>query len=240
VATKPLSTDPFTTLPIEQRVPLITSRDDADAARAVRFDRPLVEQPGWADPRITRQIAQAARIGRQQGLAAGYAVGWAQGRREAAEREAAEVAERADREEANRRALTARAQGMLATLAQSARTLSEQVVPAWDALVETLLDGALAIAAAGFGRELAALDAETLEAARTALRLLPSAQAVTLHVNPGDLELFEDIRDDAFKGLRVVPDGTVPAGSVVARTPLQSLPVDLRAALRTAEEVIRS
>ena len=83
------------------------------------------------------------------------------------------------------------------------------------------------------------------EAARAALRQLPPAARadVTLHVNPADVELFPTGDDDGaiapIPGMDVVPDGRVPAGSVVARTPLQSLPVDLQAALRAAEEVLR-
>lgn len=239
MGTKPLSSNAFSTLPAEQRIPVVAPREAADNARPVRFDRPLVEQPGWADPRIDRQVAEAARAAREQGLAEGYATGWAQGRRAAAEREKAETAERTAREEAHRRALTVRTQGMLAALATAARTLGDQVAPGWDGLVDTLLDGALAIAAAGFDRELTALDAETLQAARTALRLLPSAEAVTVHVNPADLQLFGDAADEALAGLRLTADAAVPTGTVVARTPLHSLPVDLRAALRAAEEVIR-
>ena len=218
------------------------SGEHAAAATAVRFDRPLVEQPGWADPRIGRQIAEVSRSARAQALAEGYAAGWAQGRRAATEREVVEIAERAAREEATRRALTTRAQGMLAALAQAARTLGEQVVPAWDDLLDVLVDGALGVAAAGFARELAALDGEVLEAARVALRLLPASEVVALHVHPGDLELFgpEGERvDESFEGLRLVPDPTVAPGTVVARTPLQSLPVDLRAAFAAAEEVLR-
>jgi len=242
--TRPLSNRrSFSTLPIEQRIPLVTTGDEATGARAVRFDRPLVEQAGWADPRIGRQIAAAARSAREQGLAEGYAAGWAQGRRAATEREAAESAERTEREDATRRALTLRVQGLLAALAASARTLADQVVPSWDGLVDTLVDGALAIAGAGLARELAAVDAEVLEAARTALRLLPPDDAVTLHVHPDDVALFGDLTgaaDPALAGVRVVPDAGVPLGTVLARTPLQTLPVDLRAAVRAAEEVLRA
>jgi flagellar assembly protein FliH len=254
-----LSNNAFTTLPIGRRIPQVRSGEAAADVTAIRFDRPLVEHPGWADPRIARQIAEVTRAARERGTAEGYAAGWAQGRRAATEREVAELAERAAREETARRALTARTQAMLATLATSARTLADQVVPTWDGLMDTLLDGAVAVVAAAFGREVAALDGEALEAARLALRLLPPAEALTLHVNPADLELFgEDTaeggrgdaaeggladgaaeRDPAFEGLRIVPDTTVPAGTATARTALQSLPVDLQAALRAAEEVLR-
>lgn len=230
--------------------------------RPARLDNQLrrtVIDPTYSDAVLEEIVAQSAREARDAARAEGYAAGWAQGRRAATEREAAELAERAAREETARRALTARTQAMLATLATSARTLADQVVPTWDGLMDTLLDGAVAVVAAAFGRELAALDGEALEAARLALRLLPPAEALTLHVNPADLELFgEDTaeggrgdaaeggladgaaeRDPAFEGLRIVPDTTVPAGTATARTALQSLPVDLQAALRAAEEVLR-
>ncbi|HEY6795718.1 MAG TPA: FliH/SctL family protein [Kineosporiaceae bacterium] len=235
----PLSNERFSTLPVEQRTPVVTSGEAANAARAVNFDRPLVEQPGWADPRIGRQIAEALRAGRQQGLAEGYAAGWAQGRREAAEREAAEAAERAAREEATRRVLAVRTQGALAALARAARTLADDVAPAWSGLVDALLEGSLAIAAAALGRELAAVDADVLEAARTALRLLPHTDTVTLHVHPADVDLFEACDAGPLDGVQVVPDDTVERGAVLARTPVHALPVHLRDALRAAQEVLR-
>jgi flagellar assembly protein FliH len=243
VATRLLSTDRYSTLPVERRIPQVRSGDQVDGAAAVRFDRPLVEQPGWADQRVARQIAEVSRAAREQGLAEGYAAGWAQGRRAATEREEAERAGRAERETADRLALTARTQAMLEELARSARALAEQVAPAWGELVDVLVDGAMGVAAAAFGRELAAVDARALEAARTALRLLPAAESVVLHVNPADLELFgpEPGLTGATRvaGVRVTADGAVSPGTAVARTPLQSLPVDLPAAFAAAQEVLR-
>jgi flagellar assembly protein FliH len=238
---KPLSTD------ATMRQPVVTSGAEADAARAVRFDRPLVEIAGWGDPRVARQVADATRAGRQQGMAEGYAEGWAQGRKAANARAQEEHAQRADREEATRRQLTSRSQSLLASLAQSARTLSEQAAPAWDELADVLVEGALAIAAAALSRELASVDDETLEAVRVALRVLPSAESIALHVHPSDVELLgRNGAGAATKaeplpvGLRVVADPTVATGTVVARTSLHTLPVDLKACLRAAEEVLRS
>jgi flagellar assembly protein FliH len=241
---KPLSTD------ASMRAPVVTAAGPAaDAARSVRFDRPLVENPGWADPELSRQVAQAARQARGQALAEGYAAGWTQGRRAAAEREQQEVAERNEREEATRRQLVGRAQTLLAALAQTARTLAEQAVPAWDELTAVLVDGALAIAGAGLGRELAAVDAEALEAVRTALRLLPDAEVLVVRMHPDDADLIGDAGAGPGPtvagatpptGPRVQRDPTVARGTVIARTALQSLPLDLRAGLRAAEEVLRS
>lgn len=233
--TRPLSTDGTS----PRRAPIVTSGPATDDVRAVRFDRPLVDLPSWADPRLARQLAEATRAARAQGLAQGYAAGWAQGRQAAAEAERTDAATRAEHEEAAHRRLTARAQSLLASLAQAGRTLTEQVAPAWDELVDVLLDGSLRIAAAGLDRELAAVDAEVLEAARTALRLLPTADVLTLHVHPDDVALL-GAGEDLPAGLSIVADVTVAKGTVVARSPLQSLPVDLRAALRHAEEVLRS
>jgi flagellar assembly protein FliH len=187
---------------------------------------------------MARQLAEASRAAREQGLAEGYAAGWATGRRAAAEAERREAAERAEREEATRRQLAARTQPLLAALAETARAFTEQVAPAWDEIGDVLLEGALRVAAAALGRELEAVDAVVLEAARTALRLLPTAEVVALHVNPVDVALVGE-GENLPDGLRLVPDATVPAGTVVARSPLQSLPVDLRHALAGVEEVLR-
>lgn len=233
--TRPLSTDRERAL----RAPIVTSGRTADMARTVRFDRPLVDLPGWADTRLARQIAEVSRTAHEQGFAEGYAKGWGEGRRAAAEREAADLAARNEREEANRIQLLSRAQPLLAALAQAARTLTEQVTPAWDELVDTVLDGAMRLAAAGLARELDAVDAEVLEATRAALRILPSGEPVTLHVNPADIDLLVGAGTEPTDGLRIVPDPAVAVGTVLARTPLHTLPFDTRAGLRAAEEVLK-
>jgi flagellar assembly protein FliH len=207
--------------------------------RPVRFDRPLVDLASWADPRLARQIAEEARAAREQALAEGYAAGWAQGRRAAAEAERADAAARAERAESDRRQFAAHARTLLTALARTAQELTEQITPAWEELIDVLLDGSLRLAAAGLGRELAAVDAQVLEATRTALRLLPAADAVTLHVNPSDAAVMTASVSDLEPSLSVVRDATVPAGTVVARTALHKLPVDLHAALQRAEEVLR-
>jgi flagellar assembly protein FliH len=231
------------------RRPTVTSGAQADAARAVRFDRPLVESPAWGDPRLARQVSDAARAGRERGLAEGYAEGWAQGRHAAGARAREEAAERAQAAEAVRAQTASRAQSLLAELAQAARALTEQAVPAWNELTDVLVEGALAIAAAGLARELTSIDDRTLEAVRTALRVLPGNQAIELHVHPGDAALLTSPPPGAGdtaaapavpEGVTVVPDADVAAGTVVARTALHSLPVDLLAGIRAAQEVLRS
>ena len=186
---------------------------------------------------MARLLAESSRAAREQGLAEGYAAGWAQGRRAADQAARTEAAERAEREETDRRQLATRAQGLLAALAQTARTFTEQVTPAWDEIVDVLLSGALRVAGASLGRELETVDAEVLEATRTALRMLPRADVVTVHLNPADVRVVG--AEDLPAGVSLVPDATVAAGTVVARSPLQSLPVNLRQALDAAEEVLR-
>jgi flagellar assembly protein FliH len=223
----------------------VTSGRDADTARPVSFDRPLVDMPGWADPRLARHVAEISAAAHERGHAEGYAAGWAEGRRAAAEREMAEVEARARREETNRRQLLARLQPLMASLVHVAQTLADEVTPAWDELVDTVLDGALRLAAASLSRELQAVDTEVVEAVRTALRLLPSTEDVTLHAHPSDIPLLSSgitpgDSEAPEEGLRIVPDATVEQGTVVARTAMHSLPLDLKAGLRAAEEVLRS
>jgi len=241
VATKPLSSDDFGTLANRQRIPLVATGDEADAATPVRFDRPLIEQPGWADKRVARHIAQIAKTAREHGVAQGYADGYVKGRRDAMIQARKESAERAAREETQRKALATRAQGMLAALAQASRTLTDQVTPAWESVVDVLVEGAVDVVAAVFGREVAALDAPVLESVRAALRLLPPAEGLAVHVNPEDVALFGADGDAGLPdGVRLEADAGVAPGTAVARTPLQALPIDLQAALRAAVEVLRS
>jgi flagellar assembly protein FliH len=221
-----------------------TDADGGAGVRVVRFDRPLrtgADSIGWADPRIAQRIEQAAQQARQEAHGLGYAAGWAQGRKAATERAQAEEAERAAAAAAALRERSARTRTLLTTLGEAARQAALAAVPAWNEVADAVAEGALAIARAALGRELAAVDAEVADAVRTALRTLAGADEVTVHVHPGDLSLLREIVGDQLpEHVRLSADPGVRPGGVVAETPVQRLRRDLPAALARAEEVLRS
>src|SRR4051812_15236038 len=160
--------------------------------RAVRFDRPLHGSPvagapaGWGDARLDGALAQVAEAARAEGLAQGYAAGWAAGRQAAAEREAAEAVERARQAEADRRAVAARAESLLAALAASATSAAQAAEPTWVELADVLADGALSLARAALARELASVDADLELRVRAALRPIGGDGRVVVLLAPQD------------------------------------------------------
>ena len=217
---------------------------DPTAVRPARFDRPLSGPQaarlgaGWGDPALDAQLAEAVDEGRRQGLAQGYAAGWTAGRQAAADREAVEAAARARAAEAERREQQQRAAELLGALADAVRTASAPVVPAYEELADVLVDGALAIARAALARELAAVDDDLAQRARTAVRALAGDGRLVLRLNPADRAAVSGARLPADVDL--VDDAALPRGAVAVRGQTQRLRLDVPAAVAAAEEVLRS
>jgi flagellar assembly protein FliH len=211
---------------------------------AVRFDRPLhaadvaAGPAGWGDARLDASLAQAVEAARAEGLAQGYAAGWAAGRQAAAEREAAEVVERARAAEADRRALAARAESLLGALARTASSVAQAAEPTWAELADVLADGALSLARAALARELASVDADLELRVRAALRLVGGDGRVVVLLAPGDAAALAGVRMP--EGTELVPDASVAPGTVAVRTDARRLLLDVPAAVAAAEEVLRS
>jgi flagellar assembly protein FliH len=152
--------------------------DRAGTATAARFDTDLRSPIGLGTP-ISAQL-------RAEAQAAGFAAGWAQGRREAG------LAARAERDrilaEAERvAALQAErfAQG-LAAIAGAATHLERRMVPLATDLEEAVVRLGFALAEAIIGRELATTEDPGREAVARALALAPSGRPVTVWVHPAD------------------------------------------------------
>lgn len=225
-----------------------TPEPAAPQVRAVRFDRPLdgpgasrEVTPGWGDPQIDALIARAAEDARTQALAEGYAAGWAQGRRAAAEREQVEVAEREVAARAEQERTAARAHDLLLALAAATRTATVDGEQEWNRLADALTDGALAIAGATLARELSAVDAPVAEAVRTALRSLGTTDGpLVVRVHPSDETLLAALPTSPVPdGVQLVSDRSVRPGTVLATTPVQRLLVDLAGAVAAAREVLQ-
>jgi flagellar assembly protein FliH len=220
------------------------SSSEADApVVAARLDRQLAagfSGHGWAHPQIEQQIAVARRQAVEAARSEGYATGWAQGRRAAAE--AADALARERDVAAARLAERAAVQfeSLLAALTKAVHAADAAAVPAWDEVGDAIVEAALGIARAALVRELGSLDDATVEALRTAVRALGDPGEVTVLVHPSDAPLFAAVPPDRRPAtLRIVTDPTVAPGTVAARTPAQRVAVELPAALAAAEEVLR-
>lgn len=209
--------------------------------RTVHFDRPLAgDELGWADPVVAQRINEAARAAREQAHSLGYAAGWAEGRKAAAEREQAEQAERELRHAEELQEQSRQAVRLLRNLADAARRTDRTAAPAWESVADVLVDGALAIARAAIGRELAAVDEPIVDAVHTAVRALGEAGEVAVHLHPAELTLLGQLAGEQLPdGVRLVADPEVERGTVLAAGPAQRLRRDLPAALARAEEVLR-
>jgi flagellar assembly protein FliH len=210
--------------------------------RTVRFDRPLhdagVRAARWGDVGLDTALTEAAEAARAEGLAQGYAAGWAAGRQAAAEREAEEVIERARLAEADRAALAARAESLLASLAGAAKDAADAAEPTWTELGDVLAAGALALARAALARELASVDTDVRRRVRAALQLLSGDGRAVVLLAPDDAVALAGAR--LPEGIELVVDACVAPGTVAVRSDARRLLLDVPAAIAAAEEVLRS
>jgi flagellar biosynthesis/type III secretory pathway protein FliH len=216
----------------------------AVTVRLASFDRQLTGAaavgtgPGWGDPRIDAALAEAFEAARAQGRAEGWAAGWTAGHRAGAERGAVDAVELARAAHQQQLAQAARAEALLDAVAVSARATAAATAPTWDDLAAVLADGALALARAALGRELASVDDDLVLRVHAALRLVAGDGRVVLRLAPGDLPLFEGVT--LPEGTVLLADAGVAPGTVAVRTDTQRLLLDVPAAVAAAEEVLRA
>ncbi len=124
---------------------------------------------------------------RDDARATGYAVGWAQGLRDAHARMAAEAAHlRARTDELEERRVADVTRGLRA-LEQAAADLERRAIPSVEHLEETVIEMAVAIAQAVLGHELRRRnDRVIIQAMARILALVPSNEPVILRLAPED------------------------------------------------------
>ena len=153
----------------------------ASSATTARFEvdfRRSTEVP------VPAELIERART---EALAAGYAEGWAQGQREAkvAAQAAQARARAAEQEEAQARAATL--DRALGAVLAAADQLAQQEVPVAAELESAVLHGAVELAEALLGRELAESPERGLDALRRVMALAPETGIVTVRLHPEDL-----------------------------------------------------
>lgn len=220
------------------------SSSDAPEVLTARLDRPLAAGAighGWAHPAIAEQIAKVRQAAAEAARSEGYAAGWAQGRRAAAE--ALEVDRQRQREltEQTAQVQAARVEQALEDLADAVARVDEAAVPAWEDVADALVEGAVGIARAVLARELGSLDTTTLEALHVAVRALGRPPAVTVHAHPTDVEALDAVAPGRRPAaLTLVADPSQQPGTLVTRTVTQRVVTGIPAALAAAEEVLRA
>ncbi len=154
------------------------------------------------------QVRSAAR-------ASGYAAGWAEGRRAAADQAEQEL-DRLRLDDARmRRAGRDRAD---AAISAAVEDWTRRTTPVLEELADVVVDAALDLAAAIIGRELSA--SARPETARLALRralapLLPGAE-VRVRMNPQDLAAIEDGTTQDGHLVKLVADPSLLSGDAIA------------------------
>ena len=175
---------------------------------------------------------------------AGYAEGWAQGRRDAlvAETEQLQRAEASRRE--LERALAADAQQACDALWLAVSQLEAITAPVLEDGADVVLDAAVRLAEAVLGAELSVLDDAGALALRRALSPLPDDGRVVVRLNPGDLQLLRAAcgSGDSSTGtqrledhdVELVADSGLRRGEAVADQGAARVDARLGAALRRA------
>ncbi|WP_433298493.1 FliH/SctL family protein [Actinoplanes sp. CA-030573] len=176
--------------------------------------------------------------------AAGYAAGWAQGRREAAQ--AAESAvERARAAEAahDQRRAAALAQAVNA-LGRAVTELENQLMPTFTELQEVLLAHAFELAEAIVGRSLDDPQRRTADALRRAMAAAPETGSLVVHLCPEDYQTLvgpDGPSDFDHEGRHVSlrPDASLRPGDAIAETGMATIDATIAAAVARAREALR-
>ena len=156
---------------------------------------------------------------RTAALAAGYAEGWALGQQQSLAAAQADAERRARQQAAMDAAARTRCDSAVGALAQAASQLHQRQLPVLDELGQTLLEAALALAAAVLDRELQGLDDTALLALRRTVAPLPGQGPVRVRLSPADhAELTQRLARPSWEGreLDLLADPALRPGEAVA------------------------
>jgi flagellar assembly protein FliH len=207
---------------------------DTGAVAAARFDTDLRTRQG-----ATGELAAAVRAEAQ---AAGYATGWAQGRREA------DIVAQADRDQllAAAHELTAQhqaaASAALRALAAAGAGLERRALPLAADLEDAVVRTAFALAEAILGRELAVAANPGRDALARVLALASAGRPVVVRLNPADHALLcEDgtvAHEIDGRTVTLVADGSLASGDAVATCDATEIDARLDTALARVKEAL--
>lgn len=175
--------------------------------------------------------------------AAGYAEGWAQGRRDAVTLEAEQLQRHQECQDQLERALAEQTRSTCDALESAVRDLASCTVPTLEDAADIVLDAAVRLAEAVLGAELSVLDGAGAIALRRALAPLPDDGRVVVRMNPQDVEIVRAATADATSAgtarvdgheVELVADPSLRRGEAVADQGAARVDARLAAALHRA------
>lgn len=208
----------------------------AESAAAARFAVDLRR----AAPVDSAPVERA----KQEARTAGYAEGWAQGQRAAAQ-EAQMAAERARAvEQAHEQRRAAALAQAVNALGRAVTGLETQLMPTMQELQEAVLAHAFELAEAIVGRVVDDPDGRGADAVRRAMNAAPDHGEIVVSLHPDDYHnLVGDSPEADFQyGGRPVhlrPDPTLRPGDAVAETGSTTVDASIAAAVQRAREALR-
>lgn len=208
----------------------------AESAAAARFAVDLRR----AAPVDSAPVERA----KQEARTAGYAEGWAQGQRAAAQ-EAQVAAERARAvEQAHEQRRAAALAQAVNALGRAVTGLETQLMPTMQELQEAVLAHAFELAEAIVGRVVDDPDGRGADAVRRAMNAAPDHGEIVVSLHPDDYHnLVGDSPEADFQyGGRPVhlrPDPTLRPGDAVAETGSTTVDASIAAAVQRAREALR-
>jgi flagellar assembly protein FliH len=208
----------------------------AESAAAARFGVDLRREPPVDSGPVERAKDQART--------AGYAEGWAQGRRAAAV-EAAEAAERARAlEQAHEQRRTAALAQAVNALGRAVTGLETQLMPTLQELQEAVLRHAFELAEAIIGRAVDDPEGRGADALRRAMAAAPEQGDVVVSLHPDDYRTLvgTDAGADfnyAGRAVHLRPDPSLRPGDAIAETGSTTVDASLAAAIARAREALR-
>jgi flagellar assembly protein FliH len=185
--------------------------------------------------------------------AAGYAAGWAEGKRDATAAAERALFERRAADERAHEEMTAAYDSALAALEAAAAGLERTVAPVAAELADAVVDAALELAEAVIGRELTVATEPGRDALRRALTIAPVGRPVTVRLHPDDHRTLVERRDDdrrqrdrddrgdrrdGDRPVTLVADPSLMPGDAVAETDATVVDARLSSALARAKEVL--
>jgi flagellar assembly protein FliH len=179
---------------------------------------------------LGEQVLRAAR-------AQGYAAGWAEGRRRAAEQVEDDRVERLRLAEQDRLDTQVARDKALVALARATDDFHEQLATSDDELTTHAVTLALEIAEAVVGRELAISADPGADAVRRALRKVSPTATVTVHLHPDDRAAL-DLTVLGDRRVSLVDDPGLARGDAVLKTDTGIVDATIGAALARVREVL--
>ncbi|GAA1598951.1 hypothetical protein GCM10009828_026070 [Actinoplanes couchii] len=208
----------------------------AENAAAARFAVDLRNQTP-IDTKATEKAKQDART-------AGYAEGWAQGKRDATEASEAATARALAAEEALEHRRAAALNSAVNALGRAVTDLENQLMPTFTELQEVVLASAWDLAEGIIGRHLRDDPERGADGLRRALTAAPEHGPLTVSLHPDDFRnlVGEGTGEDFdFEGrrIRLRPAPGLQPGDAVAETGTATVDATIAAAVARAREALR-